>query len=113
MAELYSAIEKLHGVSLLERFYPLTVITDYLRQQRLSVLQVDTQRYIKHFSSIPALLRSIKRVGALQNPCPLNPGLQGKHYLQRLSAHYPRVDALGMPYLPLTYDIAFIIARKE
>tara|TARA_B110001454_G_scaffold15036_3_gene13468 strand:+ start:4739 stop:5410 length:672 start_codon:yes stop_codon:yes gene_type:complete len=82
-------------VTLCERFFEI----ESLQQQDV----------VQHHSNLTSLLKELKAIGATNVNPGRRPGLGGRERLRQLEQAY----RLQSAYLPLTYDLIWVVARKR
>ena len=81
------------------------------QQVGFAQLHWQSQRHRMEFASLPALLQSLKGIGASQVNGARSAGLGGRDRLRRLERSYERMrTALGL--LPLTYEVCYGVLRR-
>lgn len=96
----------------LHRLPGLESVREALRQGGFTDFQAWEEEECERHASVPALLRSLKGVGA-HNASPQRPrGLASRQVMQRLGEIYPRRFA-DQGSLPATYHVIYGLARKS
>lgn len=72
---------------------------------------IQQQEVIQRHSSLSALLKELKAIGATNVNSGRRPGLGGRERLKQLDAAYR--NECSLEHLPLTYDLIWVIARKR
>jgi malonyl-ACP O-methyltransferase BioC len=78
---------------------------------------IQQQEVVQQHENLSSLLKELKAIGATNVNSGRRPGLGGRERLRQLDKSYRRACAseqsLPVAYLPLTYDLIWIIARKR
>lgn len=92
--------------------YPDELVWQTAAQQvGFAPLHWQTRRHLMTFASLPALLQSLKGIGASQVNGTRSAGLGGRNRLMRLERSYERMrNACGL--LPLTYEVCYGVLRR-
>jgi malonyl-CoA O-methyltransferase len=79
---------------------------------RFDVLQLESEFEVEWHADVPALLRSLKKIGA-QNASQDRPqGLASRRVMQKMVSHYNESYA-EVRGIPATYEVIYLLARKR
>lgn len=91
-------------------------------EQFFDIESIYQQDVIQQHPSLKSLLKELKAIGATNVNSGRRPGLGGRERLNKLEQAYRQQsdssnntadDNLPSPYLPLTYDLIWVVARKR
>lgn len=83
----------------------------YLCEQYFDIESIHQEAVIQQHSSLKSLLKELKAIGATNVNSGRRPGLGGRERLKKLEQAYRQQSEND--YLPLTYDLIWVVARKR
>lgn len=94
------------------RFIDMHDIGDALVRAGFTAPVLDVERFVLTYDDVMAVMRDLKAIGAHNAAAGRSQGLQGKGFLQRLTAQYEQFRQADSGKLPATFEVVYAHAWK-